>query len=400
MGFLANASALFVGLRVSDSYHQALQVDAAKVQALKAARKEIRTAIREAASSIQLRDAYWEPAFAARPSRLRPEIVPRFFTQGSVAYDLLVDPVQTPPQQIDLDDGMYVRVDFLDGKPALVAKALFGMVEAALAPLCRARGWKLNPPPIKNTCVRVQLASDSHVDIPIYSAPRDVEGQLVFASDALQKAMVTNRAGKEIKKLPADKIMLANRDGTWQQSDPLQLHEWVDGCVMRYGEDFRRVCRYLKGWRDYAWEGCCLSSITIMAAVAEALKDMQGAHRNLRDDTIMFEVAQRLPAIFRADLFNPIFPDQRIVLNDWAHEDRADVVESAEALAKAMHDALKGTGVADLVVAALRRAFGNRIPNRPDVVEIAPRVPATAAAILAEQPAKVAAPRIVKSTSG
>jgi hypothetical protein len=65
-----------------------------------------------------------------------------------------------------------------------------------------------------------------------------------------------------------------------------------------------------------------------------------------------------------------------------------------------MHDALKGTGNADLVVAALRRAFGERIPNRPDVVEIAPRVAATAASVLSAEPAKVAAPRVVRSTQG
>jgi len=175
---------------------------------------------------------------------------------------------------------MYVRVDFLDGRPALVAQALFQMVEQALAPLCRARGWALDRS--KQTCVRVEISSDSHIDIPIYSAPRGLEGQLAFASDALQKSMITKRAGQEYTRLPSDQIMLAHRDGSWQQSDPLKLHEWVENCVTRYGEDFRRLCRYLKGWRDHTWKGCCLSSITIMAAVAEALKEIGGAqHRSV-----------------------------------------------------------------------------------------------------------------------
>ncbi len=399
MGFLANASALFVGLRVTASYHQALQVDPARTKLLKDARGDIRAAIRAAAGAVQMKDAFWEPSFAARPGLQRPSVVPKFFTQGSVAYDLLVDPCQTPPQQIDLDDGMYIRVDFLaDGKPALVAKALFSMVEEALAPLCRARGWVLNPPPVKNTCIRVQLTSDSHIDIPIYSAPHDVEDKLSFASDSLQKALVTKRAGREIARLPSDKIMLAHRDGGWQPSDPLQLHEWVDGCVLRYGEDFRRACRYLKGWRDYSWKGCCLSSITIMAAVAEALRDMRGVHRGLNDDQVVYEITQRLPKLLREDLCNPI--DPQLVLNDWSDDERSGVVAAAEALAKEMHDALKGTGDAELVVKAIRRAFGERIPYRPDVVEITPRAAASAALVLAAEPAKVAAPRVVRSTQG
>jgi hypothetical protein len=62
-----------------------------------------------------------------------------------------------------------------------------------------------------------------------------------------------------------------------------------------------------------------------------------------------------------------------------------------------MNTALKGTAVAELVIASLRRAFGERIPYRPDVVEILPVVAATVAA---EAPAKVPAPKVRPSTSG
>src|SRR3546814_12227747 len=62
-----------------------------------------------------------------------------------------------------------------------------------------------------------------------------------------------------------------------------------------------------------------------------------------------------------------------------------------------MHSALKGTANADLVVHALRRAFGERIPYRPDMVEILPTVAATVAA---EAPALVPALKVTNSTSG
>lgn len=396
MGFLAKASALFVGLRVSASYHQALQVADSRKSSLLDARRDIRNAIRASAARIQIEDGFWEPAYAARSARSRPSIMPKFFTQGSFAYDLLVDPCHKPPQQLDLDDGMYVRVDYLEnGQPALVAKTLFALVEDALRPLCRERGWILDTS--KLTCVRVQLSRESHVDIPIYSAPRELAESISFGDAQIRSGQFAKRAGRLYAKLPSDQIMLAHRDGTWQQSDPLELQKWVEACVARYGEDFRRACRYFKGWRDHRWEHCCLSSITIMAAVAEALEQLNGTHRNLDDDRIAYEIAQRLPGIFRGELLNPAFPGQRIVLNDWADDERATVVKAAEALAADMHSALKGTANADLVVQALRRAFGERIPYRPDMVEILPTVAATVAA---EAPALVPAPKVTNSTSG
>jgi len=191
--------------------------------------------------------------------------------------------------------------------------------------------------------------------------------------------------------------MLAYRDGTWQQSDPLLLHDWVEACVRRYGTDFRRACRYLKGWRDLTWPYGGVSSITIMAAVDKALDMLNGRHRTMSDDHLLYEIAQRLPGIFRAELCNPAFPQQRILLNDWSDEVRADVAGKAKTLAAELHNALKGTYDATLVVEALRRAFGTRIPYRPDAVEMMPTIAATVAA---ERPAKVPSPSVTKSTSG
>lgn len=401
MGFLAKASALFSGLRVSSSYHQALQVSKNDFGALIAARRDIRAAIKQAGKSIQLRDEYWEPNFARKSAISRPMIEPKFFTQGSVAYDLLVDPCRSPPQQIDLDDGMYVRVDYLqDGQPALVARQLFRMVEAALAPLCVDRGWTLNPAPVKDTCVRVQISQTSHIDIPIYSAPpetTEVMASESYAADSLQKSLVTARAGRVYKKLPSDKIMLAQRDGTWQPSDPIRLHEWVEMCAERYGAGFRRACRYFKGWRDHTWDDCCLSSIAVMAAVAEAFRKMGSGFRDYDDDRLVYEIAQQMPNILQGELLNPAYPGERKILNDWSEDDRRKVVDAAKGLAATMETALTKTGNATVVVDHLRSVFGNRIPYRPDVVQIAPTA---ALAIRSERAAAVPIPKITPSTSG
>ncbi|WP_417818914.1 CBASS cGAMP synthase [Tritonibacter scottomollicae] len=394
MTFMARASALFVGLRLVASYHQALKVSDDKTAQLKSARRDIRNAIRAAGSRIKIEDRYWEQQFAQKSSINRPDVAPKFFTQGSFAYDLLVNPCH-PAQQLDLDDGMYVIVDYLkDGRPALVAKSLFAMVEEALKPLCEDRGWSLNTS--KQTCVRVEITSDAHIDIPIYSAPRDVaesqELALSFAEDRIAK-----RAGREYYELPSDKIMLAQRDGTWQQSDPLKLHKWVEACAERYGEDFRRACRYFKGWRDHTWSRCCLSSITIMVAVAEALEQLYGAYRGDGDDRLVYEVGQLLPDILSGTLYNPALTEEQAILNDWSDEDREAVVAAARALADQMDAALKRSPDQTMVVSALRKAFGERIPMRPDVVEILPPV---TAAVAAAKPATVPSPSVTKSTSG
>ena len=395
MGFLASASALFRGLRVSASYHEVLTETATAEAKLRAAQVEIRGAIRAAASRLRVESRFWDSSFVAKGAASRPEVQPKFFTQGSIAYKLLVDPCQSPPQQSDLDDGLYFLVDFLqNGQPALVAKALFEFVEEALRPLCQRRGWTLVE---KDQCVRVQLSLSCHVDLPIYSAPRDVAESPELRDAAFAEGRVAKRAGQTYAKLPADKIMLAHRDGTWQASDPLKLHEWVDGCAERYGPQFRQACRYFKGWRDFEWGNCCLSSITIMAAVQKALEQLRGSQTGFGDDRLVYEIAQMMPDIFRGELLNPAFPGEKVILNDWSEDERKVIVAAAERLADNMDAALRRSGDQTLVVNALRRAFGERIPFRPDMVEI---LPAATAAVTAAKPATVAAPRVIKSTSG
>lgn len=392
MGFLARASALFIGASRFQSYHEAIQVEAPRQAVLLAAQREIRNALREAARKLPYESRFWQGRFSTASASARPSVVPKFKTQGSFDYELLVDPSHLPPQQIDLDDGVYFNVEYLDsGQPALVARALFDFVEEALTPLCELRGWTI---PEKDCCVRIQIRPDAHIDLPIYSAPEVVH---ISLADTAGDSVLAKSHTQRFQRLPADKILLAYRDGRWAQSDPLRLKDWVEGCVQRYGADFRRVCRYLKGWRDHRWPKTSLSSITLMVAVDTALDQLNGAHRTLSNDHLLYEVTQRLPAILRGDLLNPVFPGQRVVLNAWSVEDREAILGGADELAGDLHAALKGTLDATLVVQALQRAFGKRLPFRPDAVEI---IPSIAATVASERPAKVASPSVDPSTSG
>lgn len=391
---LANAHALFCGLKSEPSYLANLTIPEDDRRDLMDARNLIRATLKQAALSIPVHDEYWQEDFARITARMRPVIHVKFMTQGSYAYGTLNAPAQIPAQEIDLDDGMYVPVQFLqNGQPALAAKGLFVFAEAALAPLCSRKGWQLDSS--KKNCVRVKLWRGAHIDIPIYSIPQDRFETMV---EALQKAETTALMARDAMaqswRLPSDQIMLAQRDGTWLQSDPQQLHDWVNGRSERYGAVYRRLCRFFKGWRDYTWEKSPLSSLCIMCAVDEALRRMNGFPGDSRDDELVMEVAKLLPAIFNDKVANPVI--RHLCLNEWDDDERAAIIEEAEALRDEMVAALERTGHADVVITRLRNQFGQRIPYRPDAVRIATKIET----IRKAPAAKVAAPTVIPSTSG
>ena len=93
--------------------------------------------------------------------------------QGSFAYRTLNEPAHNPPQEIDLDDGVFVPVSFLNdsgrARPALISSGYFAAVEALPAPICVLNGWKLIDD--KPSCVRVELDGSAHIDLALYAIP-------------------------------------------------------------------------------------------------------------------------------------------------------------------------------------------------------------------------------------
>ena len=368
---LANAHALFCGLKSMPSYLANLTVDEVERKGLMDARSNIRATLRASARSLIIEDKYWQEGTRFKDSwRLRPDTIKlKFMTQGSFAYGTLNAPAQVPHQEIDLDDGMYVPVEFLEnGEPALAAKALFEFVETALTPLCNKNGWSVTQ---KENCVRVKLWQGAHIDIPIYSIPRAKFEQL---TEALAKAgfsdgLFSHQRISQMNRLPSDQVMLARKDGSWVQSDPQQLHEWVQARKDRYGPVYLRLCRFFKGWRDFVWVKSPLSSLCIMRAVEMALNEFDGFPSNERDDELIMKVAEVLPSYFDGKITNPVLTN--LYLNEWNNDDRLVIVEAANALKSEMASALQLTGDAERVVQKLRDRFGDRIPYRPDAVKIA-----------------------------
>ena len=325
-----------------------LGVDDAKERQLRRARDIIRSALKQGFQPMQkvaIAKGLIERRHVAVASAL-PALRPRFRMQGSATYFTLNDPAHRPPQQIDYDDGLYLPTSFISRngtlEPVIVAKGLFAAVEEILGPVCTQNGWKLRKE--KNSCVRVEIATDAHIDLALYAIPDQEFGRLTEdALASLRKASATLAQDEDIvfservyRNLPVDRIMLAQRDGQWIESDPRKLETWFKDAIDEHDEGLRFVCRYVKGWRDYHWENRPLSSIAIMACVVTAYDESRGTVPDDRDDTALLAVAERLPGLLAKEIPNPVIPGQALC-EKWTPAERAEFVR----LAQQMYDELE-----------------------------------------------------------
>jgi len=320
---------------------------------------------------------------------------PKFRMQGSWSYHTLNRTTQQPPQEIDLDDGVFLPISFLtqDGEahPAIVSDAYFAAVEKILLPICEENGWDLVSG--KTSCVRVQVKVGAHVDLALYAIPDDefivlVEKAEARAMETFDAKLLDEAALFEqvYATLPDDHIMLAHREEGWKPSDPRKLETWFEDAIKRHGQQLRRVCRYLKGWRDSSWTGCRLSSIALMLAVVSAFDEASAAPPENRDDLALLMVANGLAARLSNAIENPVVPGQ--FLDEGWDDCRDEFVAKANELARELKVALSADTRASALT-ALRRTLGDYIPNDIGLLEVT--VPASAAiltqGILSDVPA-------------
>jgi hypothetical protein len=376
-----NVHRVFTGSGGAKNYLSALTVDDATEATLRAARDKIRNAVKDGLrdwETLVRKQDLFESVFASvEPPPLRP----KFRMQGSFSYRTCNVPAQTPPQEIDLDDGVFLPVSFLSQNgsihPAIVSRGFFVAVERILDPLCKSEGWRLVKD--KSSCVRVEVTNDAHIDLALYAIPDEDFISLVETASAkaahTQNRVLTKRQLQEsiefadelYRDLPADHIMLAHRDEGWKKSDPRKLEDWFRAALKTYGEQVRRICRYLKGWRDYQWNACRLASIALMAAVIKAYEEAAAAVPENRDDKALLMVAERLPGILSGRIDNPVVEGARLD-EGWSPEQRAAYVARAKDLHRRLQDALQGTDNPDGALASLTAAFGDRIPDDTDLI--------------------------------
>lgn len=324
--------------------------------------------------------------------------------QGSSVYHTLNDPAHKPPQEVDYDDGMFLPTSFVNGgrtiRPLLAAKGYFKMVESVLMPLCRKNGWKLitNKP----TCVRIRIDNQAHIDLPLYAIPdKDfIELTEVNSLANLAKGITTLDSDVEIaeqiyKDLRDDQIMLAHRDYGWIESDPRELENWFLSAIEDHGKAVRRVCRYLKGWRDYQWPKGGPSSIALMACVVAVFDDLNGTLPDKRDDLAFQAVADQLEELLSKRIPNPVLSDQNLD-ESWSPKERSEYKMFAANLRAKIDGVLNNTFHKQIALEQFQEVFGDRIPNDEFLLTI----DSEEREVLAYEPATVAAPFVPRTTSG
>jgi hypothetical protein len=330
-------------------------------------------------------------------------ITPRFFTQGSTAYKTINYPAWLPPQQMDTDDGTYLPLTFVKGaKPSVAAAKFFELVDEALEELIREEGWLglIKKP----TCSRVVLSAKAHVDAPLYAIP-DAEFVRLKKAMAMDHAfarvdedlqfMESRRRPDTWEVLPSDKVLLAHREEDWKASDPRKIHDWFINAVDFYGEILRRECRYLKAWRDHQRLDF-ISSIILMVCVWKVFEELGGVNIPARDDLALLKIAERLSDLLAQPIENPADTSEKLgeSLRD---ADRRLAIKQADEMLEHLNSAIYQCYLPDLAVDRMRAIFGDRIPNRPDLVGVQQ---AAKAEVRAHQKTYVPAPLVGRSISG
>jgi len=375
---MANVAKLLYST-VEECFLDNLEPDASP---LKAARTKIRDHLRN--------------EFAARSREVFGRVVtPKFFTQGSCAYKTLNDPAWPPQQQKDMDDGCYLPLSFVRGaRPSQAAQLFFDFVDAALQDLAAQEGWTHVDD--KDTCVRLEISSDSHVDVPLYAIP-DAEFARLRDSAIAAQMEVTKRAKPDTwEALPSDAVLLAHRKEDWIESDPRKIHAWFIDAVDLFKERLRRDCRYMKAWRDHhGLDRYKVTSILLMACVYNAYELIRGPFLSDREDERFLQVVERIPKMLRGPVANPSEPGED--LNRIPEKYRETVAKAAEQLANQMRQVVKHCANEQEAVDAMIDLLGERVPDRADLVSVAAAAVATVAATPKRQ---VEAPTVGRSSSG
>ncbi|WP_157703140.1 CBASS cGAMP synthase [Alkalispirochaeta alkalica] len=298
------------------------------------------------------------------------DLSPRFLSQGSSVYKTRNQPCINPPQQIDHDLGCYLPLSFHEetGHPSIAANIFFSVVDLLLEEIVQAENWQGFKS--KDTCSRVIVNEQIHIDIPLYSIP-DKEFGLIkesaakknFSMDSMSMESISEDEWEIIK----NKVLLAHREEDWIPSDPRKLNQYFKYIFENKGEQLRRVCRYLKAWRDYKWQqGGGPSSIYLMI-LADSI--FQSAI-DRRDDLALLNVLENIPNRITNPIKNPTDDSETIRINE---DDKDSLRVYAIDFARDLKKAIKEADISSRISCELiRKHVGTRFPI-DDTLQFIPR---------------------------
>ncbi|ELW86784.1 MULTISPECIES: CBASS cGAMP synthase [Acinetobacter] len=297
---------------------------------------------------------------------------PRFWTQGSFMYDTLNRPYK-PTQEMDIDDGTYLPMQFFEDKPAIAHQLLLLLVDASLKSLASERhGWSFEA---KDTCGRIKIPAKSvHIDVPMYAIPYEkfLEKDVLLRKAAASQIFAEMYDGVAAAdhalydQLETDCVNLAVRkdDAKWIKSDPKDVHLWFQDACQRTGQHLRKVCRILKAWRDAGdWkESNGPSSISLMAAVVDILDRTYVDPKDF--GLLMLTVARKLPNTFRNGVESPDENDERPLFPPhYEHEAKhKEVITKLEELVTSLESAYAAYTKQD-ALNILNGEYGDRVQD-------------------------------------
>jgi len=325
-------------------------------------RKKARSAIRKAfneSKAILEEDFKKQSSLKGIHTAFR-EVSPAFWPQGSFSYGTLNNPAFSPPQQLDIDDGVYLPMDLFEDNPIYSKGVFFKIVDSALKQLvAENQDWKFDDS--KPTCARIIVSSRIHLDFPLYAVPIERFKELKEAALSTSFAAMDSTYALEAIKLDPNEIYLARRDKEhWIKSDPKKIKLWFDREKEAHGDRLVRVCRYLKAWRDFTWETGGPTSITLMACAASVFDDSNGFNR---DCEALFAVAEKLPELFAGEIKNPAEPEETLYPREFSQEIIDDIVNKAKIFRDTLTKALIHAETSQEVVDLFIKSLGRRIPN-------------------------------------
>lgn len=330
------------------------------------ARKVLRASIRKAFNENQSK------YFTQETIRLLSEfttstdkkIKPLFMSQGSFVYKTINLPSNPPTQQMDLDDGVYLPLSYIENESRTgfhkAANIVRDVIYMCVHDVCNENSWKLKKHP---NCLRITISSKAHIDLPIYSIPDEETHTIKEAatSNHASTIQLDDLASRFLAFDKATNILLATDNG-WLKSDPREIQEWVKNMKHTYGNEFTFYSRYIKAWRDYQYplDSSKFSSIMIMSAIAKAFSEYSySKNKNIALDLSM--IVNSLKLYISGNGIPHPTEDKRL---DESLPDRGSLIRSLNSLSISLNKAAKTNDAALLVT-----MFGSRFPATTGVSE-------------------------------
>jgi hypothetical protein len=284
---------------------------------------------------------------------------PKFYSQGSAVYRTRNDPCHKPPQQIDHDLGCYLPLTIVQdiGAPGIASSVFFGIADYLLEQLVKQEHW-LGVSKNKQTCCRAIINKELHIDIPLYAIP---DKEFIKLNESVEFAKSIGREDARSKKsdiweaYPVTKVLLAHRTDNWKESDPRKLYEYFTKTFKQKGEQLRRICRYLKAWRDFKLIDNGPSSIYLMI-LADNLYNNQQTNR---DDIAFLEIVTQIAEKRDLTVRNPV--DLKEIINI-DRENMQKLKSFAEEFAKDLSSAIVSDASSEESCKLLQKHFGTRFP--------------------------------------